>query len=67
MKKQWMIAAKPENYQDLCAKLKKEPIEITGQLDAIYTILVSASAKQVAKIKTMQGVISIEEQGDVSI
>jgi len=67
MKNQWMIAVTPEKYQQVISSLKKEKIVINNELYAISAILVTATPKQSEKIKAMNGVLSIELQGEVSI
>lgn len=67
MNLQWMIAVRPDKYQEVLTSLKKDKIEITNMLDSISVILVSTSGKKTEKIKAMDGVISVELQGDVSI
>lgn len=67
MNLQWMVAVRPDKYQEVLTTLKKDKIEITNMLDSISVILVSTSGKKTEKIKAMDGVISVELQGDVSI
>ncbi|MBK7691278.1 MAG: hypothetical protein IPJ31_09225 [Bacteroidetes bacterium] len=67
MNLQWMVAVRPDKYQEVLTTLKKDKIEITNMLDSISVILVSTSHKKTEKIKAMDGVIGVELQGDVSI
>ncbi len=67
MNLQWMVAVRPEKYQEIITSLKKDKIEITNMLDSIHVILVSTTRKKTEKIKAMDGVISVELQGEVSI
>ena len=67
MNLQWMVAVRPDKYQEVLTTLKKDKIEITNMLDSISVILVSTSGKKTEIIKAMDGVISVELQGDVSI
>lgn len=67
MNLQWMVAVRPEKYQEVIASLKKDKIEITDMLDSIHVILVNTTRKKTEKIKAMDGVISVELQGEVSI
>jgi hypothetical protein len=67
MNLQWMVAVRPEKYQELITSLKKDKIEITNMLESIHVILVSTTRKKTEKIKALDGVISVELQGEVSI
>lgn len=67
MNLQWMIAVRPDKYQEVISSLKKNKVEITNMLESISVILVSTTSKKTEKIKAMNGVISVELQGAVSI
>lgn len=67
MKTKWLISVK-DNAMDLVVKaLKKIGVKDIEALDSIGVIVIVPGNHKIADIKKIEGVLSVEEERDISI
>ncbi|MBK8627012.1 MAG: hypothetical protein IPN86_16020 [Saprospiraceae bacterium] len=67
MKSKWLILTTPEDFSNVSAMVSKRKIEILNHLENIFVIEINTTKKKAENLKNVQGVLSVEEEGYLSI
>ncbi len=67
MKSKWLILTTPEDLLNVSTMVSKRKIEILNHLENIFVIEINTTKKKAENLKNVQGVLSVEEEGYLSI
>jgi len=67
MKTKWLISVKNDAMDSVAKELKKIGVKDVEALDSIGVIVIVPGNHKIADIKKIEGVLSVEEERDVSI
>ncbi|WP_426328269.1 hypothetical protein [Pedobacter sp. R-06] len=67
MKTKWLISVKDTAMDSVAKELKKIGVKDVEALDSIGVIVIVPGNHKIADIKKIEGVLSVEEERDISI
>lgn len=67
MKTKWLISVKDNAMDSVAKKLKEIGVKDVEALDSIGVIVIVPGNHKIADIKKIEGVLSVEEERDISI
>ena len=67
MKTKWLISVKDTSMDSVAKELKKIGVKDVEALDSIGVIVIVPGNHKIADIKKIEGVLSVEEERDISI
>ncbi|NII81611.1 hypothetical protein H9N25_03465 [Pedobacter riviphilus] len=67
MKTKWLISVKNDAMDSVAKELKEIGVKDVEALDSIGVIVIVPGNHKIADIKKIEGVLSVEEERDVSI
>jgi signal recognition particle receptor subunit beta len=67
MKKKYLVSVKQEQMKAILASFKALKITVVQELAAISIIIIEAQAQQIVKLKSLPGVLAIEEENEIGL
>ncbi|MDQ0967332.1 nitrate reductase NapAB chaperone NapD [Flavobacterium sp. W4I14] len=67
MKTKWLISVKDNTMDSVAKELKEIGVKDVEALDSIGVIVIVPGNHKIADIKKIEGVLSVEEERDISI